>query len=156
MSDTPKAPKRTTRETTNRYRKDGRCACCGTEPGWRHKMSCVYGRGGTLTVGATSPAGAYVGLRALAEQASPGRDLTMGDMARELARAEPQGPGGRRALCRVDLTDGRTVVAVLEVQPEGGYTACIPELPGCVTEGDTVEEALASSREAAELWLASQ
>lgn len=31
--------------------------------------------------------------------------------------------------------------AILEPQPGGGYTAYIPALPGCVSEGDTVEEA---------------
>lgn len=30
--------------------------------------------------------------------------------------------------------------AVLEPQPEGGYTAYIPALPGCVSEGETVQE----------------
>lgn len=31
--------------------------------------------------------------------------------------------------------------AILEPQPGGGYTAYIPALPGCVSEGDTIEEA---------------
>jgi predicted RNase H-like HicB family nuclease len=31
--------------------------------------------------------------------------------------------------------------AILEPQPEGGYTAYIPALPGCVSEGDTVAAA---------------
>ena len=29
-------------------------------------------------------------------------------------------------------------------QQEGGYTAICPELPGCITEGDTLEEATAN------------
>ena len=37
---------------------------------------------------------------------------------------------------------------------EGGYWAEVPSLPGCVSEGDTVEEAVANLREAAEGWLA--
>lgn len=32
---------------------------------------------------------------------------------------------------------------VLTPQPEGGYTVTSPALPGLVTEGDSVEEALA-------------
>ena len=36
---------------------------------------------------------------------------------------------------------------------EGGYWAEVPALPGCVTEGDTLEETLANVREAAEGWL---
>jgi predicted RNase H-like HicB family nuclease len=36
---------------------------------------------------------------------------------------------------------------------EGGYWAEIPSLPGCVTEGDSMEELIANVREAAEGWL---
>jgi predicted RNase H-like HicB family nuclease len=31
--------------------------------------------------------------------------------------------------------------AILEAQPEGGFTAYIPALPGCVSEGETAKEA---------------
>ena len=31
---------------------------------------------------------------------------------------------------------------------EGGYTVTVPGLPGCITEGDTFEEALTNSQEA--------
>ena len=38
---------------------------------------------------------------------------------------------------------------ILDRDPEeGGYTVTVPALPGCVTEGDTVEESLAMAREA--------
>ena len=37
----------------------------------------------------------------------------------------------------------------------GGYTAKVPSLPGCVSEGDTLEEALANIKEAIELYLES-
>jgi len=36
---------------------------------------------------------------------------------------------------------------------EGGYWAEAPALAGCVSEGETLEEALANIREAAEGWL---
>jgi predicted RNase H-like HicB family nuclease len=42
---------------------------------------------------------------------------------------------------------------VLEPSEEGGYTALVPALPGCITEGDTVDEALQNAREAIELYL---
>ena len=42
---------------------------------------------------------------------------------------------------------------VLEESDEGGYTVYVPSLPGCISEGDTEEEALASIREAIELYL---
>jgi predicted RNase H-like HicB family nuclease len=42
---------------------------------------------------------------------------------------------------------------VLEPSEEGGYTVLVPALPGCISEGDTVEEAMANIREAIELYL---
>ncbi len=42
---------------------------------------------------------------------------------------------------------------VLEPSDEGGYTAYVPTLPGCISEGDTSDEALANVREAVELYL---
>ncbi len=42
---------------------------------------------------------------------------------------------------------------VLEPSDEGGYTAYVPSLPGCISEGDTAEEALSNIREAIELYL---
>ena len=35
----------------------------------------------------------------------------------------------------------------------GGYTVTVPALPGCISEGDTFEEALKNIQEAAELYL---
>jgi predicted RNase H-like HicB family nuclease len=42
---------------------------------------------------------------------------------------------------------------VLEPSDEGGYTVYVPSLPGCISEGETVEEAVANIREAIELYL---
>ena len=42
---------------------------------------------------------------------------------------------------------------ILEPSEEGGYTSIVPSLPGCVSEGDTREEALKNIREAIELYL---
>ena len=42
---------------------------------------------------------------------------------------------------------------VMEPSDEGGYTEIVPALPGCISEGDTKEEALKSIREAIELYL---
>jgi len=47
-----------------------------------------------------------------------------------------------------------TLRVVLEASDEGGYTVYVPSLPGCISEGDTLEEALANIREAVELYLA--
>jgi antitoxin HicB len=40
------------------------------------------------------------------------------------------------------------VPLILSPQPEGGFTVTSPLLPELVTEGDTVEEALANVRDA--------
>jgi predicted RNase H-like HicB family nuclease len=37
----------------------------------------------------------------------------------------------------------------------GGYTVEVPALPGCITEGDTVEEALENAKEAIQAWIES-
>jgi len=42
---------------------------------------------------------------------------------------------------------------VLEPSEEGGFTVYIPSLPGCISEGETEEKALANIREAIELYL---
>ena len=42
---------------------------------------------------------------------------------------------------------------VLEPSEESGYTALVPSLPGCISEGDTAEDAMANVREAVELYL---
>ncbi|MDZ7413094.1 MAG: type II toxin-antitoxin system HicB family antitoxin [candidate division KSB1 bacterium] len=42
---------------------------------------------------------------------------------------------------------------VLEASDEGGFTAVVPALPGCISEGDTREEALANVQEAIRLYL---
>jgi predicted RNase H-like HicB family nuclease len=42
---------------------------------------------------------------------------------------------------------------VLEPQEEGGYTVYVPSLPGCVSQGETTEEAMANIREAIEVYL---
>ena len=45
------------------------------------------------------------------------------------------------------------IKVVLEPSDEGGYTVHVPALPGCISEGDSREEALANIREAIELYL---
>lgn len=42
---------------------------------------------------------------------------------------------------------------VLEPSEDGGYTVYVPALPGCISEGETIEEALKNIREAIELYL---
>ncbi len=42
---------------------------------------------------------------------------------------------------------------MLEKQEEGGYTVYVPSLPGCISQGETREEALKNIKEAIELYL---
>ena len=44
---------------------------------------------------------------------------------------------------------------VLEPQEEGGYTVYVPSLPGCVSQGETTEEAMVNIKEAIEVYLES-
>ena len=44
----------------------------------------------------------------------------------------------------------------LEITPdpdEGGFVVCFPELPGCLTVGDTIEKALSNAKDAKREWL---
>ena len=42
---------------------------------------------------------------------------------------------------------------ILEKSDEGGYTAFVPSLPGCISEGNTRDEALVNIKEAVLLYL---
>ncbi|VEP16922.1 conserved hypothetical protein [Hyella patelloides LEGE 07179] len=42
---------------------------------------------------------------------------------------------------------------ILEPSDEGGYTIYVPALPGCISEGDNIDEALENITEAIELYL---
>jgi predicted RNase H-like HicB family nuclease len=42
---------------------------------------------------------------------------------------------------------------VLEPSDDGGYTVYVPGLPGCISEGETLDDAIANIREAIELYV---
>lgn len=44
---------------------------------------------------------------------------------------------------------------LLRKEPEGGYTVIVPSLPGCVSYGDTIKEAITMAKEAIELYIKS-
>ena len=46
-----------------------------------------------------------------------------------------------------------TMTAIVHPEDSGGFSAEVPALPGCFTEGETLEELQANLREAAEGWL---
>ena len=41
----------------------------------------------------------------------------------------------------------------LRKEQEGGYTVFVPALPGCITYGETVDEAIDMAKEAIELYI---
>jgi len=44
-------------------------------------------------------------------------------------------------------------MAVIHDDPEGGYVALIPSLPGCVTEGETIDDAYRYLADALDGWM---
>jgi predicted RNase H-like HicB family nuclease len=49
----------------------------------------------------------------------------------------------------------QTYRILLNPEPEGGYTVIVPSLPGCVTYGETIDEAISMAEEAIELYIES-
>jgi len=43
--------------------------------------------------------------------------------------------------------------AIIHPAAEGGYWAEVPALPGCITEGETIEEVKANLKDAIQGWL---
>lgn len=48
------------------------------------------------------------------------------------------------------------VIAPLSEDDGGGYMITLPDLPGCMSDGETMEEALANGRDAFNSWVAAQ
>jgi antitoxin HicB len=46
------------------------------------------------------------------------------------------------------------VVELLSKSDGGGFVAFVPDLPGCMSDGETPEDALANVRDAIEEWIA--
>ncbi len=47
----------------------------------------------------------------------------------------------------------RTYRIALKKEPEGGYTVTVPALPGCITYGENIDEAISMAEEAIELYI---
>jgi predicted RNase H-like HicB family nuclease len=45
------------------------------------------------------------------------------------------------------------VIEPLSAQDGGGFVATVPDLPGCMSDGETPEEALANIRDAVDEWV---
>ena len=46
-----------------------------------------------------------------------------------------------------------TYKILLHREPEGGFTVTVPSLPGCITYGENVDEAIEMAKEAIELYV---
>ncbi len=53
------------------------------------------------------------------------------------------------------MSESREYAVVLQPEDEGGFSVFVPELPGCVSQGETREEALAMIKEAIAVYLES-
>lgn len=51
------------------------------------------------------------------------------------------------------MNDYVLVIAPLPEEEGGGYVAVFPDLPGCMSDGDTPEEAAANARDAMNAWI---
>ncbi len=49
-----------------------------------------------------------------------------------------------------------TLKVLIHAADEGGFWADVPALPGCVSQGETVEEVRTNIREAIEGWLTAE
>ena len=54
-----------------------------------------------------------------------------------------------------EVMSSREYEVVLTPEEEGGYSVTVPALPGCISQGQSREEALAMIREAIELYIES-
>ena len=45
------------------------------------------------------------------------------------------------------------IISPLSDADGGGFVATVPDLPGCMSDGETPEEAIANVRDAIEMWL---
>ncbi len=60
----------------------------------------------------------------------------------------------RKASSPVDVRDYQIVIDHLSDEDGGGYLATVTELPGCMADGDTREEALQRVEDAMQSWAA--
>lgn len=50
-------------------------------------------------------------------------------------------------------TDYPLIVEPLSEEDGGGFVAIVPDLPGCLSDGETPEEAVANARDAILTWI---
>ena len=69
-------------------------------------------------------------------------------------QTECRSPGDRSGRASANLlVMSRSYMAVFEREEDGGFSVYVPDLPGCASQGDTHEAAVANIREAIESYL---
>ncbi|WP_095198025.1 type II toxin-antitoxin system HicB family antitoxin [Mesorhizobium carmichaelinearum] len=53
----------------------------------------------------------------------------------------------------MDRLEYPVVIAPLSLEDGGGFSAFVPDLPGCMSDGDTPEEAIANVQDAIASWI---
>ncbi len=53
----------------------------------------------------------------------------------------------------MDRLEYPVVVEPLAAEDGGGFSALVPDLPGCMSDGDTPEEAILNVRDAIRTWI---
>ena len=51
------------------------------------------------------------------------------------------------------MSNQYTYKIMLHREPEGGFTVNVPALPGCITYGENIDEAILMAKEAIELYI---
>ncbi len=46
-----------------------------------------------------------------------------------------------------------TYKIMLHKEPEGGYTVTVPALPGCITHGEDIDEAIFMAKDAIDIYI---
>ncbi len=52
------------------------------------------------------------------------------------------------------MKERRYTIVLIPEPEEGGYSVIVPALPGCVTQGETIEEAIEMAKDAIAGWIA--
>lgn len=124
-----------------------------------------YGRLGGRTTKKTGGNRKRTGFRFSRAATSPrfrrDRRAAFGAAVAAGAKLVAEGGAVAGAVCgvvQVRYNDGMTrrYTIILEREADGGYHAFCPALPGCHTQGETEEEAMANAAEAVDLYLESR
>jgi predicted RNase H-like HicB family nuclease len=51
------------------------------------------------------------------------------------------------------MSNQYTYRIILHPEPEGGFTVNVPALPGCITYGEDIDEAISMAKEAIKLYI---